>query len=102
LSASPGSGGYPLGHFFVTPKWVLFCLAHAAETLPRSCCSTFTRAFLCVVVATQCLQVVQRVVVTRKNVVYVCRHFGAALTGVDPDPLAPIPSALQNCSTNAS
>src|SRR5690606_30602507 len=102
LSAPPGSGGTPLGHFPVTPKRMLFCIASAAQTPPRCCCSTFTRAFLCVMVAAQSLQVVQRVVVARKNMVDISRHFSAALTGVDPDPLASISSTLKHASTNAS
>src|SRR5690606_14797504 len=102
LSAPPGSGGTPLGHFPVTPKRMLFCIASAAQTPPRCCCSTFTRAFLCVMVAAQSLQVVQRVVVARTHVGDISRHFSAALTSIDPDPLASISSTLKNSGANAS
>src|SRR5690554_2922163 len=102
LSAPPGSGGTPLGHFPVTPKRMLFCIASAAQTPSRCCCSTFTRAFLCVMVAAQSLQVVQRVVVARENMVDIRRHFSAARACIDPDPIASISTTLKNDSTNAS
>lgn len=53
------------------------------------------------VVATQCLQVVQRVVITCNDVVHICCYFSAPSTSVDPDPLAAIPSALENGNADA-